>query len=56
VPATGFADVGVVAVFAGPLVGSTFAFVAGVVVLTAGGLVAVVVVLVVGFVFLGSGF
>lgn len=56
VPVAGFADVGVVAVFAGTLVGSTFAFVAGVVVLTAGGLVAVVVVLVVGFVFLGSGF
>ena len=53
VPVAGFADVVVVAVFAGPLFGSIFAFVVGVVVLAAGGLVAVVVVLVVGLFFLG---
>ena len=52
-PVAGFADVVVVAVFAGPLFGSIFAFVVGVVVLAAGGLVAVVVVLVVGLFFLG---
>ena len=55
-PVVGFAVVGVVAVFAGPLFGSIFALVVGVVVLAAGGLVAVVVVLVVGLVFLGYGF
>jgi hypothetical protein len=42
VPVAGLADVGVVDVFAGAFVVSTFAFVAGVVVLTAGGFVIVV--------------